>query len=300
LKKVIVVAGGTGNLGERIVRSLILNGAEVRMIVRSDSNQEKINKLQKFGAKIVKVKSWNLEELSKACLGAECVVSALSGLREVIIDSQITLLDAAIAAGVPRFIPSDYSIDFTKFPAGLNRNLDWRREFHQYLDKSNIAATTIFNGAFAELLTDQMPLIWFKFKRVLYWGNANQKMDFTTMDDTAAFTAKAALDPSTPRYLRIAGDQISPLEIRTVTTEVTGKKYSLFRAGGLGLLSMIIKIARNISSGENEVYPAWQGMQYMRNMADGRALLNPLDNNRYPGLHWTTVKKFLRSNIARK
>ena len=82
------------------------------------------------------------------------------------------LLDAAIKAHVPRFIPSDYSIDFTKFPPGENRNLDLRREFHTRLEKTSISATTIFNGAFADLPTGQMPLILFKLKRVLFWGDA--------------------------------------------------------------------------------------------------------------------------------
>jgi hypothetical protein len=39
----------------------------------------------------------------------------LAGLREVVIDAQKKLLDAAIAAGVPRFIPSDYSLDLLSF-----------------------------------------------------------------------------------------------------------------------------------------------------------------------------------------
>jgi hypothetical protein len=63
-------------------------------------------------------------------------------LRKVIIDAQIVLLDTAISAGVPRFIPSDYLLDFTKFNDGENRNLDLIREFHQYLYKTSIAANT--------------------------------------------------------------------------------------------------------------------------------------------------------------
>ena len=133
------------------------------------------------------------------------------------------------------------------------------------------------------MLTGQMPLILFKRKRVLYWGDADQRMDFTTMDDTAAFTASAALDPSTPRFLRIAGDQLSARELAAVVSEVTGKEFRLFRAGGLGMLGTLIKVARAVAPGENELYPAWQGMQYMRNMFDGRAKLEPLDNDRYPG-----------------
>jgi hypothetical protein len=199
--------------------------------------------LQQLGVTIASVDWSSAFEVAAACSGAACVVSALQGLRDVIVETQSVLLDAAIKAGVPRFIPSDYSIDFTKFPPGENRNLDLRRDFHKRLDKTSISATTIFNGAFADMLTGQMPLILFKLKRVLYWGDADQRMDFTTMDDTATFTACAALDPSTPRFLRIAGDQLSARELTAVASEVTGKKFRLFRAGGLGMLGALIKVA---------------------------------------------------------
>lgn len=291
--KIVLIAGGTGNLGERIINALLDRGAEVHAVVRSSSDIEKVNRLGRLGVKVFKVNMLNVEEVSTACRDASCIVSALSGLREVIIDTQKILLDAAIAAGVPRFIPSDYSLDFTKFSDGENRNLDFRRKFHEYLDTTSISATTIFNGAFADLLTGQMPLILFKQRLVLYWGNADHRMSFTTMDDTAAFTANAALDPSTPRFLRIAGDQLSPREIQTVVSEVTGKKYRLFHAGSLGMLSMIIKIARKVAPGEQELYPAWQGMQYMCNMIDERSKLDMLDNNRYPAMHWMTVRDVL-------
>ena len=116
---------------------------------------------------------------------------------------------------------------------------------------------------------------------------------FGTKDDTATFTASAALDPSTPRFLRIAGDQLSARELTAVVSEVTGKEFRLFRAGGLGMLGALIKVARTVAPGEKEIYPAWQGMQYMRNMFDGRAMLQPLDNDRYPGMRWTTVRDVL-------
>jgi hypothetical protein len=215
------------------------------------------------------------------------------------VESQTSLLDAAIKAGVPRFIPSDYSIDFSKFPAGENRNLDLRRDFHKRLDQTSISATTIWCGAFADMLTGQMPLILFRLHRVLYWGNANQRMDFTTMDDTAAFTASAALDPSTPRFLRIAGDQLSARELAVVASEVTGEKFRLFRAGGLGTLGMLIRVARTFAPAEKDLFPAWQGMQYMRNMFDGRAKVQQLDNDRYPSIRWTTARDVLSSRQHR-
>jgi nucleoside-diphosphate-sugar epimerase len=289
----IVVAGATGNLGGRIARALLERGAAVKALVRHGTAPDRLKRLQELGVTIARVDFSSASRVIPACLWASCVVSALQGLRDVIVDTQTVLLDAAIQAGVPRFIPSDFSIDFTKFPPGENRNLDLRREFHKRLDQSSISATSILNGAFAELLTGQMPLILFKLKRVLYWGDADQRMDFTTSDDTAAFTASVALDPSSPRFLRIAGDQISAPELTAVVTEVTGKKFRLFRAGGLGTLGALIKVLRTLAPGEEELYPAWQGMQYMLNMFDGRAKLAPLDNDRYPGIRWTTAREVL-------
>jgi nucleoside-diphosphate-sugar epimerase len=294
----IVVAGATGNLGGRIVRALLKQGASVRALVRHSTPQDKIERLQELGIKIASVDLSSASEVIPACSGASCVVSALQGLRDVIVEAQTVLLDAAIKAGVPRFIPSDYSIDFTKFPAGENRNLDLRRDFHVQLDKTSISATTIFNGAFTDMLTGQMPLILFKVKRVLYWRDADQRMDLTTMDDTAAFIASAALDPSTPRILRIAGDQLSARELTAVVSDVTGKKFRLFRAGGLGLLGTLINVARTVAPGEKEIFPAWQGMQYMRNMFEGRAKLEPLDNDRYPNMHWTTARDVLSAHLV--
>jgi nucleoside-diphosphate-sugar epimerase len=289
----VVVAGATGNLGGRIARALLHRGASVTAIVRRGTAPDRLERLQRLGMTIASADLHTASEVTAACSGASCVVSALQGLRDVIVDGQTALLDAAIEAGVPRFIPSDYSIDFTKLPPGQNRNLDLRRDFHRRLDARAISATTILNGAFAELLTGPMPLILFKLGRVLYWGDADQRMDFTTIDDTAAYTASAALDPSTPRFLRIAGDQLSARELAAVVSEVTQREFRLFRAGGLGMLGAIIRVARTVAPREQDVFPAWQGMQYMRNMFDGRAKLAPLDNDRYPGIRWTAARDVL-------
>jgi nucleoside-diphosphate-sugar epimerase len=292
MKKIILVAGATGNLGGKIIKSLQGRDVEIRAVVRQNTAIEKVQQLEKLGVQVYQVDMMNVEEVKAACIGVSCVVSALAGLGDVILDTQKVLLDAAIAAGVPRFIPSDYSLDFTKFSHGENRNLDLRRAFHTYLDSQPIAATTIFNGAFMDMLTNEMPMILFDKKKILYWGNANHRMTFTTVADTALFTAHAALDGNTPRYLRIAGEQLSPKEMQNVVSEVMGEKFGTFRPGGGGLLGVIIKVARFFSPSANELYPAWQGMQYMHNMIDERANQPTLDNARYP-MEWTKVKEVL-------
>ncbi len=289
MKQTILVAGGTGNLGGRIVKASIARGAEVRAIVRNGSEPEKIKKLTELGAKVIAIDISNVEEVQQACQGASCVVSALSGLHDVIVDSQTKLLDAAIKAGVPRFIPSDFASDFTKLPAGENRNFDLRKEFHQYLDKSPIAATSILNGAFADILSYGTPLYDVKNYSVGYWGdNPDWKIDFTTMDNTADYTAAAALDSATPRILRIASFQISPNELVTVGAEVKKQEFKLVPMGSLEDFSASNKKERAANpEGEKELYPSWQGMQYLYSMFSVQNI--PLDNDRYPDVQWMSA-----------
>jgi uncharacterized protein YbjT (DUF2867 family) len=300
VQKTILVAGATGNLGEKIIKALLEKGAHVHAVVRTGCDPEKKVRLKKLGVEVFEVDMSNVAAVSEVCKGATCVVSALAGLQEVIIDTQKVLLDAAVQAGVPRFIPSDFSMEFTNLIHGRNRNFDLRKDFQVYLDKSSIAATTIFIGPFMDLLTDQMPMILFKKKRLLYWGNADTRLDFTTMHDTAAFTANAALDDTTPRFLRIAGDRITPREMSVVMSEITGHPFRLLRAGGLGLLNILIKVAKTVAPGKQELYPAWQGMQYMRDMMEGRAKIEHYDNDRYPGMRWTSVRELLLEHQANR
>ena len=285
----ILVAGGTGNLGGRIVRDLIKRGANVRAVVRQETEPEKIEKLKQLGAEIISVDMSNAEELEKACEGASCVVSVLSGLHDVIVDAQTQLLEAAIAANVPRFIPSDFAADFTRLAEGDNRNFDLRKEFHKTLDKSPIASTSIMNGAFSDILTYGTPLYDFKNYTVGYWGNdPDWKLDFTTMDNTADYTAAAALDSETPRVMRIAGFQISPKDLAAIGEEVKGHKFNLVPMGSLADFAAANKKDRAANQkGEKEVFPDWQGKQYLHSMFSVHH--EKLDNDRYPDVEWTNA-----------
>ncbi|SHL77242.1 NmrA family NAD(P)-binding protein [Hymenobacter psychrotolerans] len=290
----IVLAGATGALGLLIAHHLRLRGAAVRALVRPGARgKAEAASLQLQGVEVVEVEYDNKAQLTQACTGASCVVSALSGLRAVIVDAQTQLLEAAVAAGVPRFIPSDFSADFTRLPEGANRNFDLRREFHRRLDQAPIQATSILNGMFMELLKGQAPLVQPGIGRIVYWGDADQLLDFTTMVDTAAFTAAAALDPTTPRYLRVAGDVQSIRGLQASVSAATGQPFKLLRVGSLGFLGTMIKLTKTLAPSPTEVFPPWQGMQYLHNMLSGQAKLEALDNARYPDIRYTTVRELL-------
>lgn len=297
MEHTIILAGATGDLGSRIATHLVKRGATVKALLRKNSPSEKFAKIRETGAFVTEVDFNNVITLTEACKGGTCVVSALSGLRETIVDTQTKLLEATVLAGVPRFIPSDYSIDFTKLPNGSNRNLDLRREFAERLDKAPVKATSILNGMFTDLLKGEAPVILPGPRLVVYWGSADQPMDFTTIENTAEYTALAALDPDTPRYLRIAGEVATIRDLQQAAQEASGKEFHKLKAGGLGMLSFMIKATRKLFPQNNEVFPAWQGMQYLHNMFTGLPKLHPLDNTRYPEMQWTTVKDVIREVV---
>lgn len=293
MNNIILVAGATGDLGGRLCKHLIKNGANVRALVRAESNQEKINELRESGVEIVAVSFKDEAGLVSACKGVSCVVSVLAGLREVILTAQSQLLQAAVQAGVPRFIPSDFCTDFTQLAEGANRNFDLRREFQSVLETSNIRATSVFNGAFAYVLQYDIPLLDTKAKLITYYsGKADWQIDFTTVEDTAAFTAYAALDDDAPRFLRIAGFQISPNELAALTGRIFGEHFKLKEQNTLEQFSAYIqKLRAENPDGEKQLYPQWQQMQYLYSMFAVHH--HTLDNSRYPGLSWQTAETTL-------
>lgn len=295
--QVIVLAGATGDLGGRISAALVERGATVRALLRAGSSDAKAAAVRSTGAEPVVVDFADSEALKRACAGAHAVVSALNGLEPIMIGLQTQLLEAAIAAGVPRFMPSDFSLDFTKTRPGDNRNMDLRRAFQAKVDAAPIIAQSVLNGMFADLLTGQAPIVLHRQRRVLCWGDADQLLDFTTKDDVADFTADVALDPAAPRFSRIAGSSASSRQLADVMTRLSGQKYSVLRPGGLGLFSMLINLVRTLSPKTDDAFPAWQGMQYMRDMFSGRGKLSPLDNQRYGKTNWTSVENVLATAL---
>lgn len=292
MKKTVAIVGATGNLGGRIVNALAGKDARILALVRKGSEKEKLDNLKKANAELIEVDMTNKTALTSALQGASVVVSALQGLGDIIIGTQSEVLDAAIAAGVPRFIPSDFSVDFTDIPEGENRNFDIRRQFYSHIDTKPIQATSIFNGAFADILGYSAPFVDLKNRTIGYWDSPDWKVDVTTMDDTAAYTAAAALDDKTPRKLLIAGFQISPEELQQTASAVFGTSFELKNMGSTAELAARNKKERAAHpEGENELYASWQGTQYMHSMFTTHH--SHLDNNRYPELHWTDAKTVL-------
>lgn len=292
-----LVAGATGDIGRRIVRELRTLGADVRVLTRPGAGS--VPFAEDDGIRVVTADYTDPDALRAAMDGVDVVISAVSGARPVIVDAQRALLAAAVNAGVPRFIPSDYSADYRRITPGSNRNFELRREFQADVDAAPIRASSILVGAFTDMLTGQAPLVVPKLKRVLFWSDPDQILDFTTKDDTARVTAQVALDDDAPRFVEVAGDRVSARDLARSMTRITGNTYRVQWAGTTGTLAGMARVMRSTDSDTTSAFPAWQGMQYMVSMYSGQAEMKHVNNDRYADMTWTTAEDVLAEHFGR-
>ncbi|KQS14770.1 NmrA family protein [Curtobacterium sp. Leaf183] len=288
----VLVAGATGDLGSRIVHAL-LDHDDVHVRALSRGSGTAVD-----GVETVTAAYDDPAALGRAMQGVDVVVSAISGTRSVIVDAQRALLAAAVAAGVQRFIPSDYAADYRSVTPGTNRNFELRREFAADLDAAPVRATSVLNGAFADMLTGQAPLVLFDRRRVLFWSSADQVLDFTTKDDVAWVTAQVALDADAPRVVEVAGDRVTLRSLADLMSRLTGTPFRLQWAGTAGTLSAMARVGRRLSKPTDEPFPAWQGMQYFVSMFSGEAELHHVDDDRYGPHTWTSVEDVLAAHLG--
>lgn len=283
MSKVLVV-GATGKLGGKIVRELIALGAEVRVTQRRPSVIE--------GVEAVHADLADEASLARACEGVHVVVSAVQGLRDVIVDGQTRLIRAAERAGVARLLPSAYALEYLATRPGDNRNLDLRRELDGVLDGARVRGTTVLCGAFMDLIA--FGAIGPDREGVYkVWGDPDQPYDFTHTDDLARYLARIALDDEAARVVRVAGDTQSPRQLAAIFAEVRGTPVTIEPAGSLDDLTALIDRLRAADPGSDEPFPRWQQLQYTRDMASGMGKLAPLDNARYPAVKPISVRELL-------
>lgn len=307
---IIVVAGANGKLGKLVCDSLIARTRNmgqpllIRGLVRKSGTQTSTNIQKSVSAKnseqqltIVPVDYNSDDDLKQACKGAYSVISTLQGVEDVLVDLQMRLLKAAITSNLRRFIPSDYAIDFTNLAKGSNRNFDIRLRFHEEANilvkqsQSNIEVTSIFQGAFTELLNTGRFFFDFKKCNINYFGSPDILMEFTTWGNTAEYTAATALDrDSTPSKLCIAGARLTPKEIQRIANRVTGADFKLKHLMSIKMLRRVIAILRFFNPGKNNSMPMWVLMQYAYSMAIGPTLPEKLDNDRYTGIKWEGIE----------
>ncbi|ATY10762.1 NmrA family protein [Amycolatopsis sp. AA4] len=285
----VLVAGATGMLGSEIAASLLRRGARVRALVRPESaGAEAARTLKEHGAEIVQ---GTLDRPGRALEGVDVVVSAVQGGPAVVVDGQLALLRAAEKAGVSRLIPSDFAVDLFRLDDGDNVFLDDRRKAHEAFAGTEVQVTSVLNGAFHEVMTAPfLEIVDWDRGTFSYWGDGDEPCDFTTVADTAAYTAAVALEEDVSGPVRVAGDVLSMKDFHAALERGSGRNLALKRLGSTEDLAAEIKRRKSAASGPTD----YVALQYVWAMVTGKAKLWPLDNDRYPDIRPTGMAEFAR------
>ncbi len=300
--KLIVVVGGAGKLGRLLVNSLTTHaGARVRVLVRDPSKPE-VAAMASDRVELVAFDAVTATDADRArvCSGAHAVVSTLQGGPDVIIDAQLALLRAAKAAGARRFIPSDYSYNVFTLPAGVNINSDWRRTLGE-LGAAEVTEAFEVVHVLQGIFTDGYVLGFLGMLDadrgvIRYWGDGLTPIDWTTWEDTARFTAAAALDDrSVPAHLFVTGDRMNVLAFAKCWEEAHDRKPTLVRLGSLEDLEK--ETLRRLADEPANMY-AWLPLMYARGMYSGQALATARHNGLYPQIQAESVTQALARGVA--
>lgn len=100
--RTVLVIGASGTLGRQATKHLLANGFQVSGLIRDSSKAELPNEVKVFRT------DYSEKSLEEAFKGQDAAVSTISGDG---LGIQKAIVDAAVAAGVKFFLPSEYGID---------------------------------------------------------------------------------------------------------------------------------------------------------------------------------------------
>ena len=154
--------------------------------------------------------------------GIKTVVSVVSGNY----DTQLALIEAAKAAGVTHFIPSDFGTDYDNVP---NNSVFYdmiaqpKLAIHEAVRKSGLEWTLIANGWFAEILYGMSAMgVDSKARTVAAPVSFDTLTTLTALADVGRLTAAAIVDPNTRNKQLYFGQQYSYDQIAQALEKATG------------------------------------------------------------------------------
>ena len=212
----ILVAGGTGRLGSRVVLKLAEQGLDVRVLTRDVARAAH---LRGQASEIVVGDVTDRATVDAAMVGASCVVSAVQGFagpgrvspESVDHAGNVNIVDAAAVVGAEMVMVSvvgaapDHPMDLfrAKYAA------------EQYVRGSDLAWTIVRATAFVELWAEILA-------KGIVFGKGDNPINFVAVDDVAAVVARTVTD---------AGTRGSILEVGGPENVTINELMTLLRTG---------------------------------------------------------------------
>ncbi|KAI0810114.1 hypothetical protein GGR55DRAFT_689283 [Xylaria sp. FL0064] len=265
--KNVAVVGGSGNLGRVVVRELVNAGFSVTALTREGSTAT-------FPAGVASkaVDYSSIASLTAALEGQDALVSTIATAA---IASQQPLVDAAVAAGVKRIIPSEFGLNtriLSKDPIanilqGKIKTLNYIHE--KWRQNPSFTWTGISTGLFFDWSYEPHPTGLDKTtKTATIYDSGNEPYQASNL----ALIGKAVagvlkhLELTTNRYISIASFNPSQNQILELAEKITGEKWTVNRVSSSEQQKIGLE---KLSKGD---YSAFSNLLRRRIYGDGAAL----------------------------
>jgi uncharacterized protein YbjT (DUF2867 family) len=228
----ILVAGGTGTLGEEICHRLRARGLAVRALVRQTANPGRLEALRGAGVNLCWGDLKDAGSLREACHGAKVVISTASStlshqggdtIETVDRQGQLSLIAAARAAGVEHF-------SFVSIPRNPVRESPLTRakaQAERALADSGMGYTILAANYFMEIWLS--PALGFDYvnRKAVIFGDGRAPITWVSYRDVAEFAVRSHLTPGARNHiLEVGGPQdLSPLEVVGIFEKVSGAPF---------------------------------------------------------------------------
>ncbi|GAB3868375.1 hypothetical protein GCM10028801_44240 [Nocardioides maradonensis] len=232
--ELILIVGGTGDLGERVTRILSERGEEVRCLVRRTSDDAALREL---GVELVRGDLTEPESLAAACEGITTVVAtatmiarrlggeALPTIHQADEMGMASLIAAAESAGVQRFV-------YLSFP-GVDKAIGTPLEHaklatEERLRGSSMQGVVVRPDAFQEIHLGAAARFDVAAGKIAIIGRGDSKRRWVSTADVAALVASVSVENDPPSLITVGGPEaLTKNEAVALVEEATGRRMKV-------------------------------------------------------------------------
>lgn len=292
----LLVVGGTGQLGGRVVRMLRESGQQVRCLVRGGTDA---SHLQQLGVDVVRGDLVDPASLPAACQEVETVVASataiarrLSGaggptIHECDELGMVSLVAAAEAAGVGRFVYLSYAgVD-----AGFGTPLERAKLAGEHRVKASpMQAVIVRPDAFQEVHLSPLGRFDIARGKVAVFGKGDAKVRWVSVSDVAALTAAVALEADPPAVITFGGPEaLSRNEAIALAQRLTGRRIKRQR-----LPTPVARLAMRLLDRRHDALASVFGAGLLQDLGDVRWDDKPLTQR---GIAAKPASEFIREQV---
>ena len=175
--KTVAIAGATGNLGPAVLEAIVDAGFQVTVLARADSKRQFPS-----GIKVAEVDYNNKDSVTQALKGQDALVSTIGNQSS---EQLAILAEAVVAAGIARYIPSEFGGDTTN-PQNVKLPVYGPKIAHQNDIKEKIKGTKttytfLMTGPFLDWGLNVGFLANLKKRKVELWDGGETHYSATTL-----------------------------------------------------------------------------------------------------------------------